>query len=133
MGQRALCKHISVLTHILNPKWRQEVKHFFLKVAMLHIKLKRMEHRTPCKHTYPPPLGLGPKVKTFFSKISHVAFQITRKWSIEHHANTYFAHTNTLCPWLESKRPKNFSESSHAASQIKELELNAPYNYIFLS
>ena len=39
-------------------------------IIMLHIKLKRMEHRAPHKHiffpyTHPWPLGLGQKVKTF--------------------------------------------------------------------
>ena len=37
---------------------------FFLKVVMLHIKFKGMEHRTPCKnifcpYTQPRPLGWG--------------------------------------------------------------------------
>ena len=29
-------------------------KQFFLKVVMLHIKLKRMEQRAPCKHIFCP-------------------------------------------------------------------------------
>ena len=50
---------------------------FLLKVVMLHIKLKGMEYRAPCKHifcpyTHPQPLGWGQKVKTFF----YVAYQI---------------------------------------------------------
>ena len=53
----------------------QKVKtYFFLKVVMLHIKLKGMEHRAPCKHifcpyTHPRPLGWGQRVKALiFSK-----------------------------------------------------------------
>ena len=69
--------------HIIN-RWGEEVKRskdFFLKVVMLYIKLKRMEHRAKCKYIfcpymYPWPLGLGQKVKTFFSENSHVAYQI---------------------------------------------------------
>ena len=44
---------------------------FFLKVGMLHIKLKRMELRAPgmqiiCHLTHPWPLEWGKKIKTFF-------------------------------------------------------------------
>ena len=44
---------------------------FFLKVIMLHIKIKGIEHRAPCKHifclyTHPWPLGWDQKVKTYF-------------------------------------------------------------------
>ena len=61
--------------------WGQNCFFFFLKVVMLHIKLKRVEHRTPCKHIFcpyahPRLLGLGQKVKTFFSESNHVAYQI---------------------------------------------------------
>ena len=31
-----------------------EGQNFFLKVVMLHIKFKGMEHRAPCKHTFCP-------------------------------------------------------------------------------
>ena len=45
-----------------NPGVGQKVKHFLLKVLMLHIKLKRMENGAPCKHIscpyiQPRPLG----------------------------------------------------------------------------
>ena len=54
---------------------------FFLKVIKMHIELKGMEHIAPCKHILSPyinplPLGLGQKVKTFFTESSHVAYQI---------------------------------------------------------
>ena len=44
---------------------------FFLRVVMMHIKLRGMEYRAPCKHlfclyTHPQPWGWGQKVKTFF-------------------------------------------------------------------
>ena len=47
------------------------LKKNLLKVVKLHIKLKGMEHRAPCKHIFCPythsrPMGLGQKVKTFF-------------------------------------------------------------------
>ena len=52
-----------------------------LKVVMLHIKLKGMEHRAPCKYilcpyTHPCPVGSGQKAKTFFSQCGHVEYQI---------------------------------------------------------
>ena len=56
---------------------------FFLKVVMLLIKLKGMEHRAPCKHIFcpytPSTRGLGQKVKTFFSECGLVAYQIKEK------------------------------------------------------
>ena len=62
----------------------QKVKlYIFLKVVMLHIKLKRIaEHRAPWKanmlslHTSMTP-GVGSKILFFFfSKSCHVAYQI---------------------------------------------------------
>ena len=61
----------------------QNIVFYLLKEVMLHINLKRMEHRAPCKyililslHT-PSTLRWGQKVKTFFSEISRVAYQIS--------------------------------------------------------
>ena len=53
---------------------------FFLKVVM-SVKLKGMEHRTPCKHIlcsyiHSRPLGWGQNAKTFSSERSHVTCQI---------------------------------------------------------
>ena len=55
---------------------------FFLKVVILHIKLRRVEHRTPCNHasTYSVKTRtLGPsgwaKSQNLFSESSHVAYQ----------------------------------------------------------
>ena len=52
----------------------------FLKVVMLHIKLRGMKHRTSCKQIFCH--FTHPRVrrsKHFFSKEGHVAYQITRK------------------------------------------------------
>ena len=50
---------------------------------MLHIKLKEMERRVPCKQIFCPtthaqPMGLGQKVLIFFSESGFVAYQY--KW-----------------------------------------------------
>ena len=69
-------------------------------------------------HTPSTPV-LGSKVKTFFSESSHVAYQIRRKMSIEHHASTYSDLTHILDPWGWVKGRNIFSESSHVAYQIR--------------
>ena len=73
-------------THPQYLKWgvkRSKQIFFSLKVVMLHIKLKGMEHRAPCKHifcayTHPWSMGWGQKVKTFFSENSDAAYQMKR-------------------------------------------------------
>ena len=51
--------------------WGQKVKTFFLlKVVMLRIKLKGMDHKAPCKnifcpYTHPWSLGWDQKIKTY--------------------------------------------------------------------
>ena len=59
----------SVLTHTLDHLGGVKDQNIFLKVVFLHIKLKGMEHRVPCKHIFcpytPSTLGLGQKVKAF--------------------------------------------------------------------
>ena len=64
-------------------------KHFFLKVVMLNIKLKVMEKKLPCEHTFchckiPRPLGLCQKVKTFGSLVCDVvlALFVTFQYSV---------------------------------------------------
>ena len=70
-----------VLTHTLDPGVESK-QLILLKVVMLHIRLKGMEHhRAPCKHifcpnTHPRPLWWDQKVKIFFIKTSHVVYQI---------------------------------------------------------
>ena len=60
----------------------QNVKlYLFLKVVMLHIKLKGIERRSPwkqicCHYTHQRPLGWDQKLICFFSKSGHVAYQI---------------------------------------------------------
>ena len=71
--------------HILSshtyPLWLgQKVKTFFLKVVMLHIKLKGMEHRSPCNHmlcpnTHPRSLEWVKRSKYAYES-SPVAYQI---------------------------------------------------------
>ena len=50
---------------------------FFLNVVMLHIKLKKMKHRTPCKQIFLPFTHHG--VKRSFSESRHVVYQIKGK------------------------------------------------------
>ena len=57
---------------------------FLLKVVMLHIKLKGIEHRAPwkqvcCHYTHQRPLGLGQKV-IFCSFLKVVMLHIKVKW-----------------------------------------------------
>ena len=58
-------------THHSSPYLVKRSKHFFLKVVIVRIKLKGMEHRARCKHvfchyTHPRPLGFGQNVKIFY-------------------------------------------------------------------
>ena len=61
-----------VLTYTLDSESGvKRSKLFFLKVVMLHIKLKGMECKAPCKHIFcpyahPRPVGPVQKVKLFF-------------------------------------------------------------------
>ena len=98
-------------------------KYFFLKVVMLHIKLKGMGHRAWGIEHHPSTYSvythtLRPRgmVKTFFSESSHVAYQI-KLCSVEHKASTYSVFTHTCGPSGAFKT--FFSESSHVAYQIK--------------
>ena len=52
---------LSLQTHTPStPGVRSKVEFFFLKVVMLHIKLKGIEHRAPCKHIFFPLTHLQP-------------------------------------------------------------------------
>ena len=65
--------------------WGQKVKlYIFLKVVMLHIKLKGIEHRASwkqvcCHYTHQRPLGWGQKV-IFCSFLKVVMLHIKVKW-----------------------------------------------------
>ena len=57
---------------------------FFLEVVMLHIKLIRMKHKTPCMQlfslfTHPRPLYGIKKSKDFFSEEDYVAYHMQLK------------------------------------------------------
>ena len=76
----------------------------FQNMIMFHIKLNAITNAATCKHifcpyTHPRPLGWGQRSKQCFSESSHVAYQIRRELSIEHHAITYSVLTHTLDPW----------------------------------
>ena len=54
--------------------WSNGQTIFFMKFVILHIKLKGVELRAPCKHifcpyTHPLPLGYGEKVKHLLLKV----------------------------------------------------------------
>ena len=61
-------------------------RHFFsfLKVIMLHVKLRGMKQRTHCKYIFCPFVHQGPQMgskgqNNFLSEESHVAYQIKGK------------------------------------------------------
>ena len=86
----------------------QKIKTFFPKVVVSHIKLQEMEHGTPCTHifcpySHPRPLGLGQRVKLFFSEGSHVADQVKGNGA----KRTTQAHILTLyTPWAPGVETK---------------------------
>ena len=71
--QQYWCKYFAH-RHTLDPGGGVKT-FFFLKVVMLHTKLKGMEHRTPCKHIFCPnthhgaPWGGVKRSKLFFMKV----------------------------------------------------------------
>ena len=80
----------SVFKHTLSPlAWDKRSKHFFLKVVMLHIKLKGMEHRAPCKRIFRPytyfwSLGKGKMSKLIFLNVVMLHCQIKGEKYIPH-------------------------------------------------
>ena len=79
----------------------------FQNMIMLHIKLNEIANAATIKHifcpyTQPQPLGccqMHKNMLLLFSENSHVAYQIRKEWSIEHHASTYSILTHPLHPW----------------------------------
>ena len=69
----------------------------------------------------PSTQGVGSKVKLYvFPESSHVAYQIKRQLSTEHHESKYAVITHTNDPWVGSKGHfVFFSISGHVAYQIK--------------
>ena len=114
----------SVLTHTLNPQMESKGQHiFWLKVVMLHIKLKGIEHSVSCNYIFfsythhRPPYG----VKTFFfAESSHVAYRIKGNGTQSTmQAHILFIHTHPR-PLNGVKRSNIFAESSHVAYQSKQ-------------
>ena len=71
----------------------------FQNMVMLHIKLNGTTQAATCKrilcpYTHPRPLEWGQRSKLFFSESSHVAYQVRRERSIEHHASIYSVLTH---------------------------------------
>ena len=62
-----------------------------------------------------PSIWGGVKGQNIFSESSHVAYQIWKEWSIEHHASTTSVLTHTLNLWVGLKGKK--SECGHVAYQ----------------
>ena len=88
--------------------WDQKFKiQRFQNMIMLHIKLNEIANAATRKHifcpyTHPRPIGCGQMHKNkllLFSESSHVAYQIRKEWSIEHHASAYSILAHTLDPW----------------------------------
>ena len=72
----------SLPVNLTDPGGGQKVKILrFKKMVVSHIKLKGMTNAVTCKHiycpyTHPRPLGRGQRSNIFFSKSSHVAYQM---------------------------------------------------------
>ena len=95
-GGRALNSHENyIVDDTLCPRgWGQKDKlYIFLRVVMLHIKLKQIF----CPQTHPRPSGWGQKVKLYlFSESSRVAYQIKGNWAQSTmKANSLSLHTPT--------------------------------------
>ena len=99
---------------------------------MLHIKLKGMEQRAPCKlmfcpYTHTRSLGWGLKVKTFFfSESSHVAYQINGNGAY----STMQAHI-FLGPWSGVKGSNFFLIVVMLRIKLNGIERREPYTHIF--
>ena len=99
---------------------------FFTEVVMLHIKLKGIERRAPCKKifshcTRPQPLGYVQKVKhSFFLKVVmlHIKLKGTEHRAQCKHIFCPYTHPQLLGVWSKGQNI-SFSENSHAAYQIK--------------
>ena len=68
----------------------------------------------------PSTVGVGSKGQTIhFLESSHVAYQIKRELSTEHHESKYAVLTHTLNPWAGVKRSFFFfSEGGHVVYQL---------------
>ena len=97
----------------------------FQNMVMLHIKLEGMMYAAknmvakllPIDPSSTP--GVGSKVKIFIFSLKIVTFHIiSREWTIELYASTYFVLTHTL-GFGQKVKTFFFSERSSVAYQIK--------------
>ena len=72
----------SVLTHAVDP-WGGVNSQKSLKSVMLHIKIKRMEHRAPSKHVFCLAPGVESKTKLFFSERLTHDVTIAFDWDVK--------------------------------------------------
>ena len=95
-------------------------------IVMLHIKLKGMDHRAPCKHIFCPYKHSQPqggrmfKIVLFFLKIVILHIKLKQIWCIEHHARTYSVLTNILNLWGRIKRSKQILIAAMLHIKLKE-------------
>ena len=114
----------------------QEVKNFFSKHGHVAYQIKgndkcsNFQVRILPLYT-PSTLWVGSKVKHFFLKV--VMFLINLwEWSIEHHASTEYALTNTLDPGVWSKGQNIFLlKVVMLHINLKEMEKRAQRKDIF--
>ena len=95
-----------------------------MKVGMLYMKLKQMEHRPPCKHifcpyTHPQPQDEVKNVKKKFLKVVmlHIKLKGMGGRGLCKHIFCPYTHPAPLGVW--SKGQKYFTETRHVAYQIK--------------
>ena len=91
---RAPCKHI-FCPYIHHRSLGKKVKTFFLlKVVMLYIKSKGMEHRAPCKHkfcpyTHPQSPDGAKRSNISYLNVVMLHIKLNGDWKLEHYASTY--------------------------------------------
>ena len=102
--------HTHILSSTCTLGWVKRQKHFFLKVVMLHIELKRMKHKAPYKrivypYTHPPSLGWGQTVKIFFLIVvmMHIKLEETELSTSCKHLFCPYTHPQLLGPDQMSK------------------------------
>ena len=102
---------------------------------MLHVKLKGMEHRAPCKHifctyTHSRPLGAGSKGQPFLFQRSHVAYQK----GMEHNAprkHIFCAYTHHLPLGSDQNVKAFFLKVIMLHIKLKGMERRAPWKSIY--
>ena len=98
---------------------------FFLKEVMLHIKLKGMEHRVPCKHkpchlyTHPLNLGWGQSSKYFFLKVVMLHIKVMGVVHRAKYMPIFSVHTPSSPDVRSRGQNTYYSKISHVAIQFK--------------